>query len=74
VQSSERELDAIPAKKRAKYRRRYAMLRALGQHMQLNWRALVNPEDRAEEPETSIRQSTEQKKSPVSQHQRELSF
>src|SRR5215831_19630261 len=56
VQSSERELDAIPAKKRAMYRRRYAMLRALGLQMQHNWRKLVNADDRGEEPAANIRQ------------------
>jgi uncharacterized protein len=57
VQSSERELDAIPAKKRGMYRRRYAMLRALGQQMQLNWRELVNAGNRGEEPAANIQQS-----------------
>jgi len=74
VQGSERELDAIPAKKRAMYRLRYAMLQALGQQMQSNWRELVNTAVRGEEPPTGIQQSQKwQEASPVSQYQRELS-
>src|SRR5262249_52191400 len=74
VQSSERELDAIPAKKRAMYRRRYAMLRALGQQMQRNWPALMNADDRGEEPAANIQQLVKEQRAPtVPQYQRELS-
>jgi uncharacterized protein len=55
VQSSERDLNDIAAKKRAMYRRRYAVMRALGQQLELNWYKLVN--DGSQEPAVNIKQS-----------------
>jgi uncharacterized protein VirK/YbjX len=73
VQGSEREFDAIPAKKRAMYRRRYAMLRALGQQMQSNWRELVSRAARCEEAPAGIQQSMNcEEASQV--YERELSY
>jgi uncharacterized protein VirK/YbjX len=45
VNTSERHLERVPAKKRNMYRRRYEMLRTLKQQMRVNWQALKESGD-----------------------------